>query len=314
MSDRPSVPPPSPGGAVVQALAAERTALRSTERTGGRSPRTLVAQAMRRSRMGTIGVGVTLLLATVAAIGPAVYPSPPYVMNPAAILHPPDLVNFPFGTDQFGRDIMSRTISGLRISFAVALSSVILGALLGVSTGLIAGYRGGWFEAVTQRLWDTLLAFPGALLGIVAATALGSGVTSVIVVAALVSVPAFSRVVRAQALVEKQRDYVTAARCLGGTNGRIVARHVLPNCMAPIFVQAAIAMSHAILLEASLSFLGLGLQPPWPSLGTMLEESRGFFPDAYWFAIAPGLVLVGLLLAINFLSDGLHDLLIPRRR
>lgn len=262
--------------------------------------------------MGTFGIAVSGLLALIALLGPLLYPSPPMVMNGAAVLQPPSL-DFPFGTDQFGRDILSRTLSGLRISFGVGLASVILGGLLGVSTGLIAGYVGGWFEIGTQRLWDTLMAFPGALLGIAIAAGLGPGLVSVIITAGLVSVPFFSRLVRAQTMVERSKDYVIAAQCLGASNVRILGRHVLANCLSPVLVQASVAISQAMLLEAALSFLGLGVQPPQPSLGTMLNESRNYLGQADWFAIFPGLVLVVLLMAINFLSDGLHEILLPRR-
>ena len=266
---------------------------------------------LRRSRMGTFGIAVTGLLALVAIVGPEVNGLSPMEMS-QAVLQPPSL-DFPFGTDQFGRVILSRTLSGLRISFGVGLASVLLGGLLGVSSGLVAGYVGGWFEVVTQRLWDTLMAFPGALLGIAIAAASGPGVTSVVLAAGLISVPFFSRLVRAQTLVEKSKDYVMAARCVGASNERILRQHVLPNCLSPILVQASVAMSQAMLLEAALSFLGLGVQPPEPSLGTMLNESRNYLGQADWFAIFPGLVLVALLMAVNFLSDGLHEILLPRR-
>jgi len=274
---------------------------------------TRLSRRLRQSRMGTIGIAVTLMMAGIAVFGPMLDPSPPQVMNRAAVLHPPSLA-FPFGTDQFGRDLLSRTISGLRISFGVGIAAVLLGGLLGVSTGLLAGYIGGWFAVMTQRLWDTVLAFPGALLGIAIAAAIGPGLTSVVIAAGIVSIPFFSRLVRAQTLVEKGKDYVTASRCLGCTDWRILLRHVLPNCLSPILVQASVAISQAMLLEAALSFLGLGVQPPQPSLGTMLNESRNYFGQADWFAIFPGVVLVVLLIAINFVSDGLHEILLPRRR
>jgi peptide/nickel transport system permease protein len=266
---------------------------------------------LRRSAIGTLGLAVTGLLALVAVLGPMLYGVAPMTMGDA-VLEPPSF-DFAFGTDQFGRDILSRTLSGLRISFSVGFASVLVGGLIGVSSGLIAGYLGGWFEIVTQRLWDGLMAFPGALLGIAVAAVSGPGSGSVVLAAGLISVPFFSRLVRAQTLVEKNKDYVTAARCVGASSARILGRHVLPNCVSPILVQASVAMSQAMLLEAALSFLGLGVQPPEPSLGTMLNESRNYLGQADWFAIFPGLVLVLLLMAVNFLSDGLHEILLPRQ-
>jgi peptide/nickel transport system permease protein len=260
-----------------------------------------------------LGVTVTGLLALVAVFGPALYPMSPMAMNSGMVLQPPSH-RFPLGADQFGRDLFSRVLSGLRVSFGVGSAAVLLGTVVGVSTGLIAGYTGGWFEVVTQRLWDTLMAFPGALLGIAIAAILGPGIASVVLATGLVSVPFFSRVVRAQTLVEKSKEYTLAARCLGASSGRILWRHLLPNCLSPILVQASVSMSQAMLLEAALSFLGLGVQPPQPSLGTMLNESRNYLGQANWLAIFPGLTLVMLLMAINFLSDGVHEIFLSRRR
>jgi len=265
-----------------------------------------------RTPTGSVGLAITTLLALIAIFGPMVSPVPPILMRSEAVLKPPSL-EFLFGTDDFGRDMFSRVLSGLRISFGVGVTAVLAGGLLGVSTGLVAGYTGGWFEVISQRLSDMLMAFPGALLGIAVAAASGAGLASVILAAGLVSVPFFSRLVRAQTLVEKQKDYVLAARCLGASDSRVLQRHVLPNCLSPILVQASVAMSQAILLEAALSFLGAGVQPPEPSLGTMLNESRLYLGQANWLAICPGFVVAALLMAVNFLSDGLHELLLPRR-
>ncbi len=281
--------------------------------SGPISPRIRLWRRLRRSRLGSLGVTVTSLLALVAVFGPALYPMSPMAMNSGMVLQPPSH-RFPLGADQYGRDLFSRVLSGLRVSFGVGSAAVLLGTVVGVSTGLIAGYTGGWFEVVTQRLWDTLMAFPGALLGIAIAAILGPGIASVVLATGLVSVPFFSRVVRAQTLVEKSKEYTLAARCLGASSGRILWRHLLPNCLSPILVQASVSMSQAMLLEAALSFLGLGVQPPQPSLGTMLNESRNYLGQANWLAIFPGLTLVMLLMAINFLSDGVHEIFLSRRR
>jgi ABC-type dipeptide/oligopeptide/nickel transport system permease subunit len=259
-----------------------------------------------RSHMTVLGSLLVLVLIAVAALGPMLVPFHPTLMNRNDLLSAPS-VRFPFGTDEFGRDILSRVVYGMRISFAVGAASLVLGGLVGVTTGLAAGYFGGITDSVTMRFWDVLLALPGALLGIVAAAALGPGVHSVIFAGAVVGMPFFSRIVRARVLLEKELDYVVAARSLGAGHLRIVWKHVLPNATKPILVQSSNTVGVAILLEATLSFLGLGVQPPTPSLGTMLYEAKTVLGLAPWYPVFPGLTLVLLIVSLNMVADGLQE-------
>ncbi|MBI3977858.1 MAG: ABC transporter permease [Chloroflexi bacterium] len=218
------------------------------------------------------------------------------------------------GTDEYGRDILSRPIYGARVSLGVGVAAVVLGASVGVAAGLAAGYWQGWIETIVMRICDSLLAFPAILLGIALAVLFQPGVVNVALATASISVPQFARIARAGALQEKHKEYVTAARVLGASDRRIVLRHILPNVTSPIIVQVSLSMAFAALLEAGLSFLGLGVQPPEPSWGSMLNTSRRFLRDTAWYAIAPGFALTLLLLGLNFLADGLRSALDPRGR
>jgi len=256
--------------------------------------------------MAIIGFFLISLLLGAAVIGPMVLPLHPTTMNRDHLLSGPSHA-FPFGTDKFGRDILSRVIYGMRVSFEVGAAALVLGGGVGVATGLLAGYFGGFQDTIIMRLWDVLLAFPGALLGITTAAALGPGTYSVILAGALVGMPFFSRIVRARVLLEKELDYVLAARSLGAGSFRIIRKHVLPNAMMPILVQSSNAVGVAILLEATLSFLGLGIQPPTPSLGTMLFEAKTVLELAPWYPVFPGLALILLIISLNLIGDGLQE-------
>jgi peptide/nickel transport system permease protein len=203
-------------------------------------------------------------------------------------------------------------VYGSRISLFVGVLAVVIGSVVGVSSGLAAGYRGGWLDAAIMRVWDTLLAFPAILLGIAVAAILGPGVTNAAIALAIISIPQFSRITRASVLGEKQKDYVQAARCIGVGDVKIALRHIFPNTVSPLLVQLSLAMAYAVLLEAGLSFLGLGTQPPEPSWGSMLNTSRAYLRQAPWYAVFPGIALSILLLGLNFLSDALRDALDPR--
>jgi peptide/nickel transport system permease protein len=271
----------------------------------GRLPEVLARRCVPRRRlMALVGTGIAAVFLGAAIVLPIVLNLQPTVMHHQAVLAAPSAA-FPFGTDELGRDIFSRVLFGMRISFLVGSMAVVVGGGFGVACGLLAGYFGGLVDVVVMRFLDVMQAFPGALFGIVAAAAMGPGVASVVVATAFVGIPFFSRIVRAKALVEKELEYIQAARSMGAGAAWILRRHVLPNVTAPVSVQASNAVGQAILLEATLSFLGLGIQPPTPSLGTMLFEAKGVLGLAPWYPVFPGIALVILVVALNFISDGL---------
>lgn len=279
-----------------------------------RGPQNLYARTLRRllrSPSGLLGLVAMLLLVSTAVFAPFIAPYDPLIQNAGSEFAAPS-ARFWVGTDEFGRDLFSRIVYGSRISLFVGVLAVAIGSVLGVSSGLAAGYRGGWFDAAVMHLWDTLLAFPAILLGIAVAAVLGPGVTNAAIALAVVSIPQFSRITRASVLSEKGKEYVQAARCIGVNDLQIALRHIFPNTISPLLVQLSLAMAYAVLLEAGLSFLGLGTQPPDPSWGSMLSSSRAHLREAPWYAVFPGLALSIMLLGLNFLSDALRDALDPR--
>lgn len=218
------------------------------------------------------------------------------------------------GQDEQGADILSRLLYGARISLIVGLATVVVSSLIGVSVGVVAGYAGGWIEQVTMRVVDVLLAFPGLLLAIALVAVLGPGIGNVVIALSVLGWTGFARLARAQVLSVKTMDYVQAAHALGASHGRLMLRHILPNMMAPLIVQASFAVAGAILAEASLSFLGLGVQPGTPSWGAMLSDGKHVLFDAPHVSIFPGLAIMFVVLGFNLLGDALGDVLDPRRR
>jgi peptide/nickel transport system permease protein len=288
----------------------------SASRSYDRRSRGPVAQALLRTvrnRMGAFGFGILTMLIVVAAGAPVLSPYHPNAQHDGDELVGPGQSGYVLGTDELGRDILSRIIWGARVSLLVGLIAVAIGAGIGVPTGLAAGYFGGWLDSAIMRIWDALLAFPGILTGIAVVSVLGPGALNVAIALAIVNVPELSRLTRACVLRERERDYVLAARCLGGSDGRLIGRHLVPNCLPPLLVQLSLSMGFAVLLEASLSFLGLGTQAPDPSWGSMLNDSRTFLRQAPWYGIFPGIALAILLVGLNYLSDALRLALDPRR-
>ena len=266
-----------------------------------------------RSRSGRFGLSLVLVLVLLSLIAPLVVPSSPLAMNRGDEFAPPS-ARYIFGTDQFGRDIFSRVLYGGRISLLVGYGSIGVAALIGVGSGLLAGYLLGIVDSAIMRLWDVLLAFPNIFLGIAVVAVLGPGSLVSALAIAIMNMPHFSRIARAAVIAEKQKEYVEAARALGASSGRIIIRSILPNTIPPLLAQIATAIPRAILLEASLSFLGLGTQPPRPSWGNMLEDSREFLWRAPWYGLFPGLALFLLVLGLIFLADAIRDLLDPTRQ
>lgn len=268
---------------------------------------------VRKNRLAVAGLVVLAVLAIVAVFADAIAP---YTVNEVNIpnrLAPPSS-DFIFGTDEFGRDVFSRVIIASRVSLQVGFISVGLAMAVGVPIGLIAGYYGKLIDSVLMRMMDVLFSFPAILLAIAILAALGAGITNAMIAIGIVYTPIFARITRGSVLSLKESVFVTAARSLGATDARIIRTHILPNVLAPIIVQTSLSLAFAILAEAALSFLGLGVQPPDPAWGRILADGRGFFQDAPWMAIFPGLAILLTVMAFNFLGDGLRDALDPQQR
>lgn len=219
-----------------------------------------------------------------------------------------------FGTDSYGRDIFTRVIFGAKLTLYVGFFSVFIGGVIGVIFGIISGYYGGRIDAIIMRLMDVLLAFPGILLALAIVAVLGGSLTNVIIAVGIFSVPAFARVVRGSTLSVRKLEYIDAVRALGASDFRIIFRHILPNIMSPIIVQASLRVATAILTGAGLSFLGLGAQPPAPEWGAMLNEGRQYMYEAGHVAFFPGLMIVLVVLAFNIFGDGVRDALDPKMK
>lgn len=259
------------------------------------------------------GLLVLAGIGAAAALAPWISPYDPGAQAWQRALQPPSASHW-LGTDEFGRDVLVRIVFGGRISLAVGFLAVGIAAGVGVPVGLVSGYAGGRVDVVVMRIMDVLLAFPAILLALAIVGALGPGVRNAIVAVGIVAIPAFARVVRGATLVVRIQDYVEAARAMGAGAGRIVARHVFPNAMAPVIVQATLGVGTAILSSAGLSFLGLGAQPPTPDWGGMLASGREFMLQAWWIATFPGMAIMATVLGFNLVGDALRDLLDPRLR
>ncbi len=264
--------------------------------------------------MGTVAGILLFCIGGVSLLAPYVSPHDPYEQDYDALIAPPS-ARYPLGTDYLGRDVFSRTLFGGRTSLAVSLSAIALGTVVGTVTGLLSGYYGGWLDGLVQRAVDIVMALPAIILALALLAVLGPRTENVVLAIATVIIPSLSRVVRGTVLQLRENQFVEAARALGASDARIIARHIFPNTAAPVIVVATNALSAAILIEASLGFLGLGTQPPTPSWGNMLsEEARRYFERAPWMALPPGIALSLTVLAINFLGDALRDALDPRLR
>ena len=258
------------------------------------------------------GAFLVCLAAVAALIGPGLTPFDPSSQELALRLAPPSW-GHPFGLDELGRDILARVLAGARISFFVGLTVVSVSAVVGTVLGAVAGYFGGVLDEVISRIVDTLLAFPGLLLAIALVAVLGPSLVNVLVALTIIGWVGYARLVRGQVLRAREFEYVQAARALGAGTPRILWRHVVPSAIPALVVQATLGMAGAIIGEASLSFLGLGVQPPAPSWGTMLTGGRAHILDAPHVTIFPGLAIALLVLGFNFLGDGLRDRIDPRK-
>lgn len=274
-------------------------------------------RAFAHNKGAVIGLFFMLIVGALAILAPWVAPHSPIEQYRSNFLQAPVWSDggswqFVFGTDELGRDLLSRLIHGARLSLLVGLVSVVLALIPGVILGLVAAFAGKWMDAAIMRAMDIMMALPSLLLAVAIMAILGPGLINAMIAISLVSLPAYVRLVRASAMAELQRDYVTAARLSGARTLRLMFVTVLPNCTAPLIVHATMSFSAAILDIAALGFLGLGVQPPLPEWGTMLASARDYIESAWWVVTLPGLTILLSVLAINLVGDGLRDALDPK--
>jgi peptide/nickel transport system permease protein len=268
---------------------------------------------LRRRRGAMLGGLVVLLFVAMALLAPWISPYDPIATSWGAIRKAPSAAHW-FGTDEIGRDVLSRIIWGTQASLLAGVVSVSISLLIGVPIGLLAGFLGGWVDGLISRITDAFLACPFLILAIAMAAFLGPSLRNAMIAIGISAAPIFVRLTRAQVINILVEDYIEAARAVGNPPWRIALRHVLPNITAPVMVQATLAIASAVIAEASLSFLGLGQQPPAPSWGSMLNTAKNYVDNAPWMAIWPGVSIFALVLSFNLLGDGLRDALDPRQR
>jgi len=272
-----------------------------------------VFRRLRRNRAGTTGAAISAVFILVALLAPWIAPYDFAAQDTRGAQQLPSPGHW-FGTDELGRDILSRVMFGARISLSVGASAVVVGLALGATIGVVGGYFGGWWDYLLMRMVDMLMAMPAILLSITIIAILGTDLTNVVIALAVYSVPMFARLARGSTLSVRQMEYIYAARALGAVNGRIVLRHVLPNVTGPLIVQSTLRVATAILTASSLSFLGLGAQPPTPEWGAMLATGRNYLSSAPHIALFPGVTIMLVVVGINLLGDALRDALDPRQR
>ena len=278
-----------------------------------RGRRWAVLRQAARTRMGPLGVVVMLIAIAAALLAGVISPYDPLKQDLGNTLARPDRAHL-MGTDNVGRDVLSRMIWGTRVSLMAGFGSVALAVVTGGLLGLLAGYAGGRADGLVMRLMDAVLSFPPLVLALALGAVLGAGLTGVVIALGVVYTPTFARLMRGQVLTITAREYVDAARALGAPGWRIAWHHVLPNAAAPIVIQASLSVAFAILAEASLSFLGLGIQPPAASWGSMINAGRGYLQQAPWIVFGPGVALFVTVVGLNFVGDAVRDALDPRLR
>jgi peptide/nickel transport system permease protein len=276
------------------------------------SRRVAALHALRQPAVAA-GVAILVFFVLAALLAPVLAPFDPLAQNVIKGLRPPSR-EFLLGTDKLGRDILSRMLFGARISLFVGFSVVVLSILIGGLFGLIAGWRGGWIDEVMMRVTDIFFAFPGLILAMAIAAALGPSLQNALIAIIAVTWPVYARLVRGQVLALKRREFIDAARVVGASEARILFRHVLPNSLAPLLVQASFDLGGAILSVAGLSFIGFGAQPPIPEWGVMISEGRNYMATQWWLASFPAITILLVVAGFNLLGDGLRDALDPRLR
>jgi peptide/nickel transport system permease protein len=305
------------GGRAASAVAPERPAGAPAGQAALAPPRrNEVGKTLRRlakNRGAVAGAVVLVLILLVAFFAPSLAPYNPIKQDYGRVLQAPNAENL-LGTDQFGRDVLSRIMVGSRQSLSVAAIAILIAGLVGTTLGLLTGYYGGWLDMSVQRLIDMQLAFPGILFALAIVSVLGPGLRNAMIAVGISLIPSFARMVRGSVLSARENVYVEAARVLGMPQGRIVVRHILPNILAPVLVLATVAIAWAILIGASLSYLGLGAQLPNPEWGLDLAQSRDYLREAWWMSTFPGLAIMLTVVSVNLVGEGLRDALDPRLR
>jgi peptide/nickel transport system permease protein len=266
-----------------------------------------------RSKVGVVALAVIVGIAFVAVFAPMLAPADPLEQDYNALLSAPSAAH-PLGTDQLGRDLLSRIMYGARISLLVGVIAVGVAIVIGVPLGLLSGYARGVTDEVIMRVMDALIAFPSIILALAIVAVLKPSLINVMIAIGITNVPLYARLMRSQVLSLREREYIAAARAIGATDGRIMTRHILPNSLSPIIVQATLGLGFAVLAEAGLSYLGVGVQPPTPTWGSILNQGAPLLEQAPWLSIFPGLAIFILVLAFNLLGDALRDQLDPRLR
>jgi peptide/nickel transport system permease protein len=272
-----------------------------------------LARLLRRSPLATAGAVIAAFYALAALAAPALAPQSPLAQFLDQRLGPPT-ASFPLGLDQVGRDILSRLLFGARLSLIVGLVVVAVGGVLGTAVGVVAGFVGGRVDHVLMRVTDVFFAFPSLILAMAIAAALGPSLTNAMLAIAMVTWPVYARLSRAQTLVLRRQEFIEAAQAIGASDARMMFRHVLPNALAPLIVQASFNMGEAILISAGLSFIGFGAQPPTPEWGVMVSEGRDYMTTQWWVPTFPALAILLAVTGFNLLGDGLRDVLDPRLR
>jgi peptide/nickel transport system permease protein len=294
-------------------MAAIDTALAAEEEARHETPASRAWARLKRRKSAIFGLVVIVVLILVAVLAPSIAPYDPARQSWSAVRKPPSWL-YLLGTDESGRDLLSRVIFGARSSLLAGVVSISIALGLGVPVGLFAGYRGGWMDALVSRITDAMLACPFLILAIAMAAFLGPSLTNAMIAIGITATPIFVRLTRGQVMAVKVEEYVEAARAVGNPAWRIAIRHILPNILPALLVQATLSIATAIIAEASLSFLGLGQQPPAPSWGSMLNTAQRFLTNAPWLAVWPGLAIFLAVLSFNLLGDGLRDALDPKER
>jgi peptide/nickel transport system permease protein len=280
---------------------------------GDERPAARAWRRLKQRKSAMLGLVVICVLILLAIFAPLIAPFDPAQQSWTAVRKAPSWAHW-FGTDESGRDLLSRVVYGARASLLAGVVSVTIAVAAGVPIGLLAGYTGGWTDAIISRITDAMLACPNLILAIALAAFLGPSLTNAMIAIGITATPVFVRLTRGQVLAVKVEDYVEAARAVGNPGWRIAVRHILPNILPALLVQATLAIAAAIIAEASLSFLGLGQQPPAPSWGSMLNTAQRFLTNAPWMAVWPGLAIFLSVLSFNLLGDGLRDALDPKER